>query len=225
MAIGAPARAVGSALNDLFRHLGIERANIAAGRFVLTNWYGLATLYPERVASLTLISPLSMDPEMLQELGSRLLVLTGDQGPPAESARQLVTALPEATSHTLHDYMRLLWSDVMADRGAEIGPIMLEFLDRVGQGDAVPAVTLPEQQGEAAGISYHIRGVGPPLVLTPLDLAPSQWEPVIPMLSRHYCTITLGGPMLGPVAILEGRGRSSYLSIVRAAGCGSDSAG
>ena len=216
MAIEVASRAVGTALNDLLQHLGIDRAHIAAGRFVLTDWYGLATVYPERVASLTLVSPLSMDPGVLQELGSRLLVLTGDQGPPAESARQLLTGLPQASSHTLHDYMRMLWSDVMADRGAEIGPVMLEFLARVSQGDAVAAVTLPEQQGEVAGISYHLRGAGPPLVLTPLDLAPSQWEPLIPLLSTRYCTITLGGPMLGPVAILEGRGRSSYLGIVRA---------
>jgi hypothetical protein len=52
-------------------------------------------------------------------------------------------------------------------------------------------------------------------VLLPLDLAPSQWEPPIPQLSAHYCTITMGGPALGVVSLLEGRGRSGYLGVVR----------
>jgi hypothetical protein len=49
--------------------------------------------------------------------------------------------------------------------------------------------------------------------LMPLDLTPSQWEPLIERLSARYCTICLGGPLLGVVAILEARGRSDYLSV------------
>ena len=71
-------------------------------------------------------------------------------------------------------------------------------------------------EGEIAGISYRIRGAGPPLVLLPLFLAPSQWEPLIPRLSKKYCTITLGGTELGAVAILESRGRAvGYLQMMR----------
>jgi SAM-dependent methyltransferase len=66
-----------------------------------------------------------------------------------------------------------------------------------------------------AGISYRIRGAGPPLVLLPLALAPSQWEPLIATLSARCCTISLGGPLLGVVGILEGRGRSNYLAIIQ----------
>ena len=88
---------------------------------------------------------------------------------------------------------------------------MLGFLEH----HPVPSMSLPEREGEAAGISYRIRGAGPPLVLMPLDLAPSQWEPLIPQLSSRYCTITLGGPALGAVGLLEARGRSTYLGLVR----------
>ena len=42
-----------------------------------------------------------------------------------------------------------------------------------------------------------------------------QWEPLIPWLSEHYCTISLGGPLLGVVGTLEERGRSNYLAMVR----------
>jgi SAM-dependent methyltransferase len=69
--------------------------------------------------------------------------------------------------------------------------------------------------GEVAGISYRIHGAGPPLLLMPLLLAPSQWAPIIPMLAEHYCTIELGGAFLGIVAMLEARGRSTYLGMIR----------
>jgi SAM-dependent methyltransferase len=88
---------------------------------------------------------------------------------------------------------------------------MLDFLGR----HSVPAVSLPEVEGDAAGITYRVRGAGPPLILMPLSLAPSQWEPLIPRLSEHYCTISLGGPLLGVVGTLEERGRSNYLAMVR----------
>ena len=33
--------------------------------------------------------------------------------------------------------------------------------------------------------------------------------------SARYCTISLGGPLLGVVGVLEERGRSNYLALVR----------
>jgi len=54
------ARPIEDCVLDLFRHLGVEQAHIAAGGPPpLKDWHSLATLYPERVASLTVISPLS----------------------------------------------------------------------------------------------------------------------------------------------------------------------
>jgi SAM-dependent methyltransferase len=210
------ARVVGTALNALFQCLGIERAHIAAARLVRSDWYGLTAMHPERIASLTLVSPLPMDTTELQALGSRLLVLKGDRGRPAQSVGQVLSSLPQAASYTLRDYEALPWVDLMVHRGAEIGPVMLDFLDRVSQDEGVASVTLPEQQGEVAGISYEIRGTGPPLILMPLDLAPSQWEPVLSQLAERYCAITLGGPSFGVVSLLEGRGQSNYIIVVRA---------
>src|SRR5439155_8943013 len=74
----------------------------------------------------------------------------------------------------------------------------------------------PAGAGEVAGISYHIGGSGPPLVLLPLGVAPSQWEPLVPRLSERWCTITLGGAYLGMIGSLEARGRTAgYLGVVR----------
>jgi len=94
---------------------------------------------------------------------------------------------------------------------------MLKFLAQHRPPEGVKTVPLAEEQGEIAGISYRIRGAGPPLVLLPLFLAPSQWEPLVPRLSQHYCTITLGGVELGAVANLESRGHAAgYVRMVQA---------
>jgi ubiquinone/menaquinone biosynthesis C-methylase UbiE len=205
------AGAVEEGLLDLFRHLGIEKAHIAAGRLGLTDWQGLATRRPDRLASLTLINPPLLDVGPIRGLAGRMLVVAGDCGPTAEGAGRLRAELPGLASRSLHGFECHPWSDIVAERGSEIAPVMREFLDR----HPVAAVALPDREGEVGEVSYRIRGAGPPLVLMPLDLAPSQWEPIIPTLGTRYCTISLGGPLLGAVGILEARGRSTYLGLVR----------
>jgi len=124
--------------------------------------------------------------------------------------------LPEATLLTLPKYAGSLWVDVVADWPTAIGTALLEFVARMEASRPVPRpVALPEGVGEVAGLTYHIRGAGPALVLLPLALAPSQWAPILPMLSARYCTITLSGAAVGMVGVLEARGRSDYLRAVR----------
>lgn len=74
---------------------------------------------------------------------------------------------------------------------------------------------LSEGEGELAGISYRVRGSGPPLILMPIEYAPSQWDPIIPKLAQHHTTVLLGGAWLGVVAILEARAQGAYLKAVR----------
>ena len=208
----AAGRPIEDCLLDLFRHLGIARAHIAAGGPPpLKDWQNLATLFPERLASLTLISPPNVDSAPLADLASRMLVVAGDHGQHARGAAELTARLPSASAHILRDYEWQPWSDIIVDRGVEIGTAMLDFLDR----HRIPAVTLSESEGEMAGITYRIRGAGAPLVLLPLSLSPSQWDPLIATLSTRYCAINLGGPLLGVVGMLEERGRSNYLALVR----------
>jgi hypothetical protein len=105
-------------------------------------------------------------------LTSRLLVVARDQGPAAEPVRQLLAYVPGATSLILRDYTSLMRSDVIADHTAASGTALLEFLQRMEQRHPIPVVRFPD--GEVAGLSYRVRGAGPPLVLPPLELAPSQ---------------------------------------------------
>jgi hypothetical protein len=63
---------------------------------------------------------------------------------------------------------------ILEGRGHAIGYLqMVRTLSRFSVPDAAKSVALPQGEGEVAGISYRIRGVGPPLVLLPLFLTPS----------------------------------------------------
>jgi SAM-dependent methyltransferase len=165
---------------------------------------------------LTLLCPAVLDTPTLAPLAGRLLVVTGDHGPGARRVQAGLADLPQAATLVLGDYAGLTWADLALERGDSIGAAMLEFLMRPDLHRALPAASAPEQEGEIAGISFSVRGAGAPLVLLPLDLSPGQWEPLIPALSARYCTVTLGGALLGSVASLEERGRSGYIGVVRA---------
>src|ERR1700730_884505 len=135
---------------SLFQHLGINQVHLGVGQMVPADWLGLVARHPERIASLTLVSP-RLRPQ-LRAMADRLLVVTGDQGVPAGRARQLLATVPEATLRTLADYT-CLPSDVAADRSAEIVTAMLDFLNRMGRRHSIAALALAEQEGESAGIS------------------------------------------------------------------------
>ena len=202
-------QAVEERIIQLLQHLGIERAHFAA--CMPGDWAGLITSHPDIVSSLTLVCPWGMKVSALRPNTSRLLVITGDQGQPAEEVHRAVASLPGTKLIDLADYFSPLWADVIADRAKEVGAAMVEFIE---QQQRLKEVTLLEGEGEIADIFYSIRGSGPPLALFPLALAPSQWQPLLPLLSARYCTITIGGPALGMVAFLEARG-PGYLRVVR----------
>jgi SAM-dependent methyltransferase len=126
-----------------------------------------------------------------------------------------VAALPGASVVTLPQYFSPPWADVVADRTSEVGSALLRFLDTPHRA-GIAAVELRPHEGEVAGIPYHIQGTGSPLVLFPLNLASTQWDALFAQLTTRFCTITLGGPALGFMAVLETRGQSwGYRSVVR----------
>jgi len=205
---------VAERLVHLLKHLGIERAHVAGA--VPGDWRELATSHPDRLASLSLVCPTGFDPSAISRMSSRVLVIHGDRGPTAERVRAGVVRVPEAELVTLVDYPGLPFADVAAERGDEIGPRLLAFVERLDEKRAASSAIVGRGSGEVAGISYRIEGSGPPLVLFPLSLAPSQWDPLLPRLREHFSTITLGGPFLGIMPILEDRGQApGYLRIIR----------
>jgi SAM-dependent methyltransferase len=205
--------AVEQRLTDLLQHLGLAKVHVAAR--TPRDWQGFVLTAPERIASLTLVCPQTLDGPALRALTARCLLVTGDHGPAFERVHGLLATLTAVTHMALPDYSGLIWDDVIGDHLTTIRTALLTFLQRMDQEQQLPAVALPEHTGEHAGLFYRIHGAGPPLVLLPLGLAPSQWEPLLPTLAAHYCTITLGGPVLGTVATLEERSRTGYLPVVQ----------
>ena len=197
-----------------FDHLGIAQAHVAAR--VAGDYTGLLRAYPERVTSVALLCPPGLDPAALGPTAARLLLVSGDRGPNARRAPESIAIVPGAMHVSLRDYFDADWSDVVADRADFIGTVLLEFLARQTEEQRIAPVALPAGEGEIAGLAYHIQGKGPPLLLLPLALAPSQWDPLVSALSTQYGTIQVGGPWLGYVATLEDRACSpGYLGLVQ----------
>ena len=202
-------------VSQLLLHLGISKAHFGARN--APDWTGLAETFPEFISSLALVCPLGFDPAVVSSVASRLLVFLGDSGGDAETVGQTISGIRDLKSITLSGYPSPnTYADVAAERPEDIASGLIEFLDQMGRLHQTPTVELDEGCGEVAGISYQIRGTGPPLVLFPLSAAPSQWEPVMARLTGSYCVIALGGAELGMVGSLEGRGRTpGYLGGLR----------
>ena len=194
---------------ELLKHLGVERAHFAA--CMPRDWEGLVAAHAELMASVTLICPMGINVKALQNHSLPLLCVSGDRGRPAKETERELAKLPAARALVLRDYFSPPWADPILDRRDEIGKAIIEF---IAQSGAAATVTIGEHDGEFSEITYRVRGHGAPLVLMPLALSPSQWEPLIEQLSRHCCTITLGGAHLGMVAHLETRAQSSYMRVI-----------
>jgi SAM-dependent methyltransferase len=192
---------------QLLRHLGLQSAHFAAREF--QEFDSLARVHPEIVASLTLaFPPRTLKTDALRPLSPRLLCFYGGKGPNAAAVRQSLDDLPGVTQREFKNYLDVNWSDVIADHRDAIGDTMLDFLARMDRKVNLPPANSLTSDGEVAGISYRVMGSGPPLVLLPLVLAPSQWQPLLTRLSERYSTIVLGGAELGGVRQLEARGRT-----------------
>jgi ubiquinone/menaquinone biosynthesis C-methylase UbiE len=178
------------------------------------DWEGLLAHKRDNMKSLTLMCPMGINLHALGANPPPVLVVTGDRGRAALDAQRDVTKIAGARSLVLQDYFSPPWADPIADRRAEIGKALDDFISRIDDAAAETSINVQEGAGEIAEILYSIRGNGSPLVLMPLALSPSQWEPLIAELSRRFFTITLGGAHLGMVAHLETRAQSSYMRVI-----------
>src|ERR671931_368990 len=97
---------------QLLQYLGIDQAHFAAR--TPGDWTGLATTYPEKFSSFTLVGPGVFAPHTVTSLASKLLVFTGDQEASAERVRRIVESLPGAHLVAFRDYAFVGWTDVVA---------------------------------------------------------------------------------------------------------------
>jgi SAM-dependent methyltransferase len=213
MTSAPPTLRVEDRLAELLQHLGIRRAHFGGG--YAADAVSLVRAAPASVVSMTLVCSFRVPADPFKPLGTRLLFVHGDRGPGASAVPAALAALPEARELVLRDYPDAAWSDAIAERGAEVEPALLAFLADLTQSENLESVQLDQGTGEFAGISFRIRGSGPPLVLMPLTLARSQWDPIVPVLAQHYTTIVIGGPFVGIIPSLEERMRGGYRRVVR----------
>jgi SAM-dependent methyltransferase len=199
-------------LARLMGHLGIDRAHVAG---VPRDAVAFATARPEAIASLTLVCPGRIQADGLAPLAPRTLCFHGDHGPQAGVVPSVLPRLPGARAVRLDGYADAVWSDRIAVQTAAIGAAMETFLDEMSERSALAPLAAPDDGGEVAGITYRVRGAGPPLLLLPLGLAASQWDPLVPRLAERYTTVVLGGAHLGFVAFLDQRARGGYGDVAR----------
>jgi hypothetical protein len=200
-------------LNSLMEHLRLEAALFATQ--VPGDVADLAWELADRIKGLVLCVPMRLDARPFERVAPRLLMISGETGLSAQMTRSAQERLPEAQRHILEGYNAEGWSDVVADRTAEVAGTIIRFLTSAAE-PGTSRAPLAASSGTHAGLTYRIEGQGPALILLPFFLAPSQWEPALPELIRHFTVIQLGGPHIGGVAALEDRARApTYQAMFR----------
>ena len=192
----------GDSILRLLNQLGVLQAHFVAGAGWDSDLRDLIATKPDVFVSLAVVA--LPNPSVVRPIESRTLLVTSELGPIAAQARQAQKALPSLRLARLKDYPLAPWSDIAAERGEELLSLLKSFHAELAGGE-MESRQLPPSEGEFEGITCSVSGSGPPLVLLPLGLAPSQWEPLLPALGHSYCVIKLGGPRLGFLWILENR--------------------
>ena len=190
----------------LWEHLGLSVAHVATQ--MAGDIAGFVQSAPDRLGHVVLCVPARLDPAPFVPVAGRMTVIAGERGVTATVASVVQARLPDASRWVLTGYDAPGWADVVAERTGEI----VEVLSGL---PPLPPAALPAGARSHAGISYTVAGSGPPLVLLPFFLAPSQWEPAIASLAERFTVIVLGGRHLGGVAALEDRAAgTSYRAVV-----------
>src|SRR5438067_12134892 len=134
MSVTVEALSLAQRLGELLGRLGLERAHVAAGSAV--DAVTLARAFPERVASMTLVSPARFSVEPLRVLEERVLFISGDRGPGASTVPSLLGELPRARSVRLANFADSAWADTVAERRDEVSTAMRALLDSTVVPDA-----------------------------------------------------------------------------------------
>ena len=109
-------------------HLGIKRAHVAA--MIPGDIASLVATTPDRLAGVVLCTPFFLDPAPFAQLADRVLLVSGEYGPTFDVAVRAADRLAGAERYVLGGYEAQTWSDVAADRTAELADRITGFLSR-----------------------------------------------------------------------------------------------
>ncbi|MBT6273454.1 MAG: class I SAM-dependent methyltransferase [Chromatiales bacterium] len=198
---------VATRIIEILDQLGIGQTHL--GAWGSADWGPLISEFPDRFVSMTL-------PFAALRLGTPdsmrhpILAFASDQGTgPINSARLLERA-PHAQLNVFEGYPAPLWNDLIVDHADRIETDMRALFAE----HPIDSVDLDGQEGQVGDIRYRAQGNGPPVIVLPIGLVPSQWGPVTAALARDHCVITLRGASLGMVQTLESRAKSGYGEVV-----------
>jgi len=194
-----PEQTLTDRLRAVFDAFGLERAHIATQ--LPGDIATLAEQARDRISGIVLLAPPRIDPLPFAPFAENLLYIAPNGGTLSRTAKTVQPRLPHARHATLDGYDAESWSDIAADR-PDIANLITQHLSHLEPGTAIAGA---DSHGEIAGIRFHASGSGPALMLTPLAFAPSQWQALLPELTKKFRVISLSGPHLGMLALLEQR--------------------
>jgi SAM-dependent methyltransferase len=191
-------------IRQLLAHHHIERAHLVGGGLV-GELITLCSAAPELFSSLSLVCPHSIPRTLSRDVPVPVCVVSGDHGRAADLIDHALSGETDATRILLKDFDPQVWTDVALERSNEVESGLMTFLAGADRDLESTAPESIDSSGLVAGISYRRCGAGRPLVLSPLGLAPSQWEPLMRILASHYTVISISGAHVPPTSILERR--------------------
>ncbi len=200
----------------LMDHLGLQQAHVATQ--IPGDLAELAQTAASRLGGVVLLAPTRLDGASFSGVADRLLMISGETGLTVGTTTRAQSLLPTARRHVLAGYEAAGWSDVVADRAGEVAAEVTQFLGIVAPRIAMASIGAGSGpvRGECAGLTFNVHGEGPPLMLLPFFLAPSQWGPAIDALAKRFTVIEVGGPHIGGIAALEDRARApTYRAMFR----------
>ena len=186
----------------LLKHLDIEKAHIIAGG-ITSPIEQLSIDEPKLFISLTLVCPISINENLINKRDMPFAVVTGDSGDITDFVMRAVAGKEISEHIILKKYNPKVWSDIASERSEQLLFGIMDFLQNIDKMVKHKRVIGQIDQGEVKEINFRVQGEGPPLILFPLGLAASQWDPILGKLSEKYYTITVSGLHTEPTSLLE----------------------
>ncbi len=201
-------------IRRLFAHHRIERAHLVGGGLV-GELIALCTAAPDLFASLTLVCPHSIPSTLSRDLRMPFCIVSGDHGRAADLIGHALSGVADPKRVVLRDYDPLVWTDAAQERPEEILRGLVAFLASVDREVKLTEAESVDPTGMVAELAYRGCGAGRPLVLFPLGLAPSQWQPLMKDLASRYTVISITGAHAPPTSIFERRAANpGYQAVV-----------
>ncbi len=205
---------VADRLVALLDALGLKQAHFLG--CMSGDWGALALERPDLFCTLTVVAPHlnKGTPAGLEAFNVPTQVIAGDIGTPADRARGLAERFGDAAFVSLDRYESPAWADTIADRTDDVERAVRGLMARTEADGKAPSRCDRSGDGAVDDILYRIQGTGPAVVVLPLSMARTQWDPLVERLARDHAVIVLGGPRLGIVSLLEGRADAGYGDLV-----------